>query len=65
MQNKKPADKAKDSNTTEQEALVLNEDYYINDKGLYVFTEKYLLKRGYCCKNHCLHCPYEFKRVKN
>jgi hypothetical protein len=34
------------------------EDYYFNNDGLMVFTEKYLLKRGYCCKNGCRHCPY-------
>ncbi len=32
-------------------------DYYI-EKGLYVFTEHYLLKRGYCCGSGCRHCPY-------
>lgn len=37
-------------------------DYYINDKGLYIFTESYLLKRGYCCKTGCLHCPFGFKK---
>ncbi len=41
--------------------LVENIDYYINEKGLYVFTEKYLLQRGYCCKNGCKHCPYGYK----
>lgn len=35
-------------------------DYYINEKGLWVFTEQFHLKRGYCCKNKCLHCPYGF-----
>jgi hypothetical protein len=39
------------------------DDYYINDKGLYIFTESYLLKRGYCCKTGCLHCPFEFKKA--
>ncbi|MBX3101049.1 MAG: hypothetical protein KF690_00915 [Bacteroidetes bacterium] len=34
------------------------EDYYINEKGLYVFTAKYLKARGYCCGNKCQHCPY-------
>jgi len=34
------------------------EDYYINGQGLMVFTEKYHLKRGYCCGNGCKHCPY-------
>jgi hypothetical protein len=38
------------------------EDYYFNEKGLMVFTEKYHLKRGNCCKNGCLHCPWRFKK---
>ncbi|WP_245580866.1 DUF5522 domain-containing protein [Daejeonella oryzae] len=25
-----------------------------------VFTEKYHLKRGYCCKNKCRHCPWKY-----
>lgn len=33
-------------------------DYYI-DNGKWVFTEWYHLKRGYCCKNDCRHCPYK------
>ena len=36
------------------------EDYYFNDQGMLVFTEKYHLKRGYCCENDCRHCPYGF-----
>ncbi|HEV7351149.1 DUF5522 domain-containing protein [Telluribacter sp.] len=36
------------------------DDYYLNDKGFVVFTEKYHLRRGYCCKSGCLHCPYGF-----
>lgn len=32
-------------------------DYYI-ENGLYVFTSRYHLKRGWCCKNGCRHCPY-------
>ena len=38
--------------------LIENEDYYFNKDGNWVFTETYHLKRGYCCKNRCLHCPY-------
>jgi hypothetical protein len=34
------------------------EDYYFNEDGLLVFTRQYLLKRGFCCKNGCKHCPY-------
>jgi hypothetical protein len=32
-------------------------DFYI-ENGLFVFTEKYHLKRGFCCKSGCRHCPY-------
>lgn len=35
-------------------------DYYLTPEGYRVFTEKYLLKRGYCCQNGCRHCPYGF-----
>jgi len=34
-------------------------DYYINNNNLFVFTAWYHLRRGYCCKNNCLHCPYK------
>jgi len=36
------------------------EDFYF-ENGLMVFTEKYHLKRGYCCRSGCRHCPYGFK----
>ena len=39
------------------------EDYYVNEKGLIVFTSKYLLQRGYCCGNGCKHCPYNYEAV--
>jgi len=35
-------------------------DYYINEDGNFVFTQEYHLKRGYCCKNKCLHCPWNY-----
>jgi len=41
--------------------LVENEDFYI-ENGKYVFTEKFLKERGYCCKSGCRHCPYGFKK---
>ena len=37
-----------------------NEDFYITVVGYKCFTEKYPLKRGYCCKSNCKHCPYGF-----
>lgn len=42
-----------------------NSDFYINDEGLLVFTEKYHLKRGYCCQSGCLHCPYGYSDRAN
>ena len=34
------------------------DDYYITDEGYKCYTEKYHLKRGYCCQSNCRHCPY-------
>ncbi|MEL4455934.1 DUF5522 domain-containing protein [Lutimonas vermicola] len=36
------------------------EDFYYSEEGFKVFTKIYHLKRGYCCKNNCRHCPYGF-----
>ncbi|MFT3937166.1 MAG: DUF5522 domain-containing protein [Chitinophagaceae bacterium] len=38
-------------------------DFYYNENGLLVFTEKYLQERGYCCGNGCKHCPYKYENV--
>ena len=38
-------------------------DYYLNEQGLMVLTEKFHLERGYCCGNGCKHCPYEYSNV--
>ena len=43
--------------------LIEGTDYYINDKGYVVLTEKYHLDRGYCCGNGCKHCPYDYEMV--
>lgn len=40
-------------------------DYYFNEDGLMVFTESYHRKRGFCCKNKCKHCPWNFVDEKN
>lgn len=34
-------------------------DYYFED-GKLVFTSHYHLKRGYCCRSGCRHCPFGF-----
>ncbi|MGE5106881.1 MAG: DUF5522 domain-containing protein [Sphingobacteriales bacterium] len=36
-------------------------DYY-RENSLWVFTAWHHLKRGYCCKSGCRHCPYGFKK---
>jgi hypothetical protein len=38
------------------------DDYYLSPDGFIVFTEKYHLKRGYCCKSGCKHCPYGYDK---
>ena len=38
------------------------EDFYLSDEGYIIFTEKYHLKRGYCCLNGCKHCPFKEKQ---
>lgn len=34
-------------------------DFYYNEENKVVFTEAFLLKRGYCCNKKCKHCPYK------
>ena len=38
--------------------LIEGEDYYLNDDGLMVLTSSYHLRKGKCCGNGCLHCPW-------
>jgi hypothetical protein len=38
------------------------EDFYLSPEGYVVFTEQYHLKRGYCCKSGCRHCPYGYDK---
>jgi Family of unknown function (DUF5522) len=43
--------------------LIEGIDYYFNEDGLIVLTEKYHFDKGYCCGNGCRHCPYQFENV--
>jgi hypothetical protein len=43
--------------------LLEGEDYYYNEQGYIVLTEKFHLKKGYCCGNGCKHCPFEYDAV--
>jgi hypothetical protein len=45
--------------TDQSPELVEGEDYYL-ENGNWVFTAKYLLRRGYCCRSGCRHCPYGY-----
>jgi hypothetical protein len=40
-------------------------DFYKNELGNFVMTESFHMKRGKCCGNKCLHCPYEPNWEKN
>ena len=50
------------NNKLDPSQLKEGEDYYITPEGYRCFTEKYHLKRGYCCKSGCRHCPYGFDK---
>ena len=44
-----------------EEPVKLYKDFYY-ENGFKVMTEKYHLKRGYCCDSNCKHCPYKKRR---
>lgn len=39
--------------------LIEGEDFY-REGPYFVFTEKYLRERGYCCESGCRHCPWGY-----
>ena len=41
--------------------LIEGIDYYMENTN-FVFTTWHHLRRGYCCKSGCRHCPYGFKK---
>lgn len=43
--------------------LVEGEDFYYNNEGYMVLTEKFHLNKGFCCGNGCKHCPYQYVNV--
>jgi hypothetical protein len=46
------------------EEIVEGVDYTMSPQGFRIMTEFYLVKRGYCCSNGCLNCPYSPKAIK-
>ena len=65
MKDKKQSSQKPIMGTVSMSEMTENEDFYINDKGLFVFLEAYHLKRGFCCESGCRHCPYNFKKKKS
>jgi hypothetical protein len=47
-----------------QPDLIEGIDFYINQDGYIVLTEKYHLEKGFCCGMGCLHCPYQYNNVE-
>jgi len=43
--------------------LIEGLDYTLDQRGRFVFTADYLLKRGECCGSGCQNCPYEEKSL--
>jgi hypothetical protein len=39
------------------------DEYYLDENGLFVFTAKYHLARGYCCGFECRECPFNYEAV--
>ncbi|MFN4079956.1 MAG: DUF5522 domain-containing protein [Saprospiraceae bacterium] len=48
---------SKSSTPPDPRPLAPGEDYYM-ESGYMVFTERYHLKRGFCCGSGCRHCPW-------
>ena len=46
-----------------KELLKEGADFYYNETGFVVLTEKYHLEKGFCCVNGCKHCPYHYEAV--
>jgi hypothetical protein len=52
------------NNETKSEEFVEGVDYYF-ENGLMVLTAHFLKNRGYCCRNNCRNCPYQYKENRN
>jgi hypothetical protein len=44
--------------TDSDSKLIEGQDYYWEGEAV-VFTERYHLRRGYCCESGCRHCPFK------
>lgn len=57
----KPSVKTQEKPSSYPPKLIEGEDFYWEGRYM-VLTDKYLLKRGYCCESGCRHCPYGFNK---
>jgi hypothetical protein len=55
---------SEEGDTNALPSLVEGEDYYF-EGSMMVFTERFLLRRGFCCESGCRHCPYGFSKDKH
>ena len=39
-------------------------DYILSKDGYRIMNEHFLIRRGYCCGNGCMNCPYFPKAIK-
>ncbi len=64
MDNKECTDRTSlpGNKATVPSAIISGGEEWYMENGFLVFTEVYHLKRGYCCKNACRHCPYGFRK---
>ena len=44
---------------------LLPTDFYYDSEGCRVMTESYHVRRGTCCGNGCLHCPFDPQHKTN
>jgi len=49
----------KEKDSSENNEVFTSDELYYLENGLLVFTEKFHLKRGFCCNNGCRHCPFK------
>ncbi len=54
-----------DSSDKNKDSEDLNLDFYYTPEGYKCFTENFHLKRGYCCRSGCRHCPYGYDKKKD
>src|SRR5215813_1506853 len=55
-------DDKKDDHDAKEQKDSSDPPMFYMENGFVVFTREFHLKRGYCCKSGCRHCPYGFQK---